>query len=248
MSLSWLVTNFIAAFLLPPLNLLILGGFGLYLLKRRRPWAKALTASSLAALWLLSTPLVADAMLDSLKPAYRPLDGSEADVIVILGGGRHYDTQEYAGDTVGHLTLERLRYGAWLARRLDKPLLVTGGSPDGGQPEAALMRDVLEREFGVRVRWVENHAENTRDNAHFSAALLKMARIERIYLVSHAWHLPRAIPEFEREGLHVVAAGTGYGRDGGARLLDFVPSAQGLYDSFLAMHEGIGLIWYRLRN
>lgn len=110
------------------------------------------------------------------------------------------------------------------------------------------MRDVLEREFGVRVHWVENRAENTRDNAHLSAALLKMARIERIYLVSHAWHLPRAIPEFEREGLRVVAAGTGYGRGGGARLFDFVPSARGLQDSFLAMHEGIGLVWYRLRN
>lgn len=245
---SWLVTNLIAAFLLPPLNLLILGGFGLYLSKRRRPWGRTLVGFSLAALWLLSTPFVADAMLDTLKPEYRALDGGEADAIVILGGGRHYDTLEYAGDTVGSLTLERVRYGARLARRLNKPLLVTGGSPDGGQAEAALMRDVLEREFGIRVRWVENRAENTRDNARFSAALLKPAHIERIYLVSHAWHLPRAMPEFEREGLRVVAAGTGYGRGGGVRLFDFVPSARGLQDSFLAMHEGIGLIWYRIRN
>lgn len=116
---SWLVTNLVAALLLPPLNLLIPGIFGFYLLKRNRPWGKALLDFSLAGLWLLSTPLVAGAMLDALKPAYRALDGSEADAIVILGGGRHYDTLEYAGDTLGQLTLERVRYGAWLARRLN---------------------------------------------------------------------------------------------------------------------------------
>jgi uncharacterized SAM-binding protein YcdF (DUF218 family) len=248
MSPSWLVTNFIAALLLPPLSPLILCGLGLYLLKRRRVWGKALIGFSLAALWLLATPFVAGALLDMLKPAYRALDGSEADAIVILGGGRYNDTLEYAGDSLGRLTLERARYGAWLARKLNKPLLVTGGSPDGGRPEGQLLRETLEREFGVRVRWVEDRSENTRDNARFSAALLREAGIRRIYLVSHAWHLPRAIPEFEREGLRVIPAGTGYSARSGAQPLDFLPNAKGLYDSYLAMHEGIGLVWYRLRN
>lgn len=247
MSLTWLVTNFIAAFLLPPLNLLLVGGLGLLLLKRRRRLGKAMIGFSLAALCVLATPFVAGKMLDALKPPATPLTGTEADAIVILGGGRYADTLEYGGDTVGRLTLERVRYGAWLARKLGKPLLVTGGSPEGGQPEGQLMRAVLEHEFGVKVRWVEERSNTTRENAMFSAKLLKMAGIRRIYLVSHAWHLPRALPEFEREGLLVVAAGTGYSLDHGPTLMDFVPSAKGLYDSYLAMHEGIGLVWYRFR-
>lgn len=247
MSLAWLLTNFIAAFLLPPLNLLLLGGLGAFLLARRPRVGKALIGASLALLWLLATPFIGGAMLDALAPPYKQPDADAADAIVILGGGRYSDTLEYAGDTVGRLTLERLRYGAWLARRLDKPLLVTGGSPDGGRPEGELMRETLEREFGTPVRWVEARADNTRENALFSAAMLKMAGIGRIYLVSHAWHLPRAIPEFERAGLRAIPAGFGYAR-GRPQPLDFVPSAKGLYDSFLAMHEGIGLLWYRIRN
>lgn len=248
MSLTWLLTNFIAAFLLPPLNLLLVGGFGLLLLKRRRRLGKALIGFSLAALCVLATPFVAGKMLDALKPPPRTLDGAEADAIVILGGGTYSDTVEYGGDTVGRFTLERVRYGAWLARKLEKPLLVTGGSPGGGRPEGELMRETLEREFGMKVRWVEARSNNTRENAMFSAKLLKMSGIRRIYLVSHAWHLPRALPEFEREGLQVIAAGTGHSLSSGPRLMDFVPSAKGLYDSYLAMHEGIGLVWYRIRS
>ncbi len=245
---SWLVTNFIAAFLLPPLNLLILGGLGLLLLKRRRALGKALIGFSLGALWLLATPFVGGALLNILKPPPVRLDGTEADAIVVLGGGTNFDSVEYGGDTVGHFTLERVRYGAWLARKLGKPLLVTGGSPDGGRPEGVLMRETLEREFDVKVRWTEDRSGNTRENAIFSAAILKAAGIQRIYLVSHAWHLPRAAPEFEREGLRVVPAGTGYSLPRGPRPMDFVPSAKGLHDSYLAMHEGIGLAWYRIRN
>jgi uncharacterized SAM-binding protein YcdF (DUF218 family) len=247
-SFSWLVTNFLAAFLLPPLNLLILGAFGLLLLKRRRAWGKALIGISLATLWLLATPFVGGHLLDALKPPVRLPNPADADAIVILGGGTYYDTVEYGGDTVGRLTLERVRYGAWLARKLDKPLLVTGGNPDGGRPEGQLMRETLEREFGVKVRWVEDRSETTRENARYSAEILKKAGIDRIYLVSHAWHLPRALPEFERAGLRVVPAGTGYSLTRGPRPLDFVPNAKGLYDSYLAMHEGIGLFWYRIRN
>jgi uncharacterized SAM-binding protein YcdF (DUF218 family) len=247
MSLSWLATNFIAAFLLPPLNLLLLGGLGWFLLRRRPAWGKALIGFSLAGLWLLSLPLVGNSLLNALKPPAAQFDGTEADAIVVLGGGIHYNTLDYGGDTVGQFTLERVRYGAWLARKLNKPLLVTGGSPDGGRPEGQLMRETLEREFGVPVRWVEDRSINTRENARLSAAILKSAKISRIYLVSHAWHLPRALPEFEREGLRVTAAGTGYGRRG-PRPLHFLPSAKGLHDSYLAIHEGIGLVWYRLQN
>ncbi len=67
---------------------------------------------------------------------------------------------------------------------------------------AAALREV----FGVPVRWLEGESRNTAENAHFSAAMLAGAGIERVALVSQAWHLPRASAEFERAGLEVVAA------------------------------------------
>ena len=247
--LNWL-KPLVKALILPPTGPLLVAAFGLWLRRYRPRTGSALAVLGVATLLALSVPVVASLLM-------RPLDvagvidlqrARSAQAIVILGGGTRPDAVEYGGDTVGRFTLERVRYGAWLARKLDKPVLVTGGNPDGGRPEGQLMRETLEREFGVKVRWVEDRSETTRENARYSAALLKEAGIGRIYLVSHAWHLPRALPEFEREGLRVVPAGTGYSRTRGPRPLDFVPNAKGLYDSYLAMHEGIGLVWYRIRN
>lgn len=249
MDVSWLLTNFIAAFLLPPLNLLLVGGAGLMLLRRRPRLGKGLLVCSLAMLWLLATPIVAGKFLDSLMPPPSVLTGKEADAIVILGGGRIKNSVEYDGDTTKTFTLERVRYGALLARKLRKPVLVTGGAPGGERiSEGEIMRDVLQDEYRVPVRWVEGHSLNTRENARYSADILAKAGIKRVYLVTHAWHLARAVPEFEQAGLSVIPAGIGYRLYGDLELFDLIPSAPALLNSYLASHEWIGLLWYRLHN
>lgn len=249
MDASWLITNLFAAFLLPPLNLAISGVAGLMLLKRKPRWGKGLLFVSLGGIWLLSTPIVAGKFLDSLAPDPVKLTGREADAIVILGGGRIGNSVEYGGDTVKSYTLERLRYGARLARQFHKPVLVTGGAPEGiGAAEGRIMRSVLAEEFRTPVRWVEDRSRNTRENARFSAAILHEAGIRRIYLVTHGWHLARAMPEFRQAGFQVVPAGIGYKLDGNVELFDFIPNAQALLNSHLASHEWIGRAWYQLRK
>jgi len=249
MTLNWLFTNLLAAILLPPLNLLLLGGTGALLLGRWPRLGKGLLAASFLGIWLLSTPFVAGKLLEGLMPVPGPLTGREADAIVILGGGRIRDSVEYGGDTLKHFSLERVRYGAHLARKLRKPVLVTGGSPEGeGTPEGQIMAAVLEKEYRLQVRWVEDRSRNTLENARFSGEILARAGIRRIYLVTHAWHLARALPEFERAGLTVIPAGTGYKLHGKPEFFDFIPNAQALLESYLASHEWIGLLWYQLRN
>jgi uncharacterized SAM-binding protein YcdF (DUF218 family) len=248
MSSAWFLTNFIAAWLLPPLNLIALGFVGLLLFKRRRSLARVLGAGALIGLTALSMPAVGKRLLAWVELPHATIHPGQAEAIVILGGGVYYAAPEYAGDTLGHFTLERVRYGALLARQTGKPVLVTGGAPDGGCPEGELMQEVLAREFKVPVRWVEKRSRTSRENAAFSAEMLQAAGIHRIWLVSHAWHLRRAVPEFERHGLQVIPAGTRFARTREDRPLDFVPSTKGLLDSTLAFHEGIGIIWYRIRN
>ncbi|MGZ8249253.1 YdcF family protein [Methylomagnum sp.] len=244
---SWLVTNLVAALLLPPLNLLLLGAVGYGQLRRHPRLGRAMTGLALLGLWLLCTPFVAQRLLATLEIPYAPMSGQEAEAIVILGGGLYPESVEYGGGaTLNSRTLERVRYGAWLHRKIGKPILVTGGAPEGDEPEGRLMRAALESEFGVPVTWMEDRSGNTRENARFSAELLNAAGVRRIYLVSHVWHLPRAIREFERAGLVVVPAGTGYQPEGGSRLFDFIPNARALASSYYAFHEWIGLIWYKL--
>jgi uncharacterized SAM-binding protein YcdF (DUF218 family) len=80
-----------------------------------------------------------------------------------------------------------------------------------------------------------------------SARLLKDAGIRRIYLVTHAWHMPRAQLAFEYAGFTVIAAGTQYAIPHVLTLVDFLPSADGLLNASLVFHEVIGIGWYHLR-
>jgi len=249
MSYSYLFTNIIAELLLPPVSLLFLGALGIALIKRRQALGRSLILFSMISIWLLATPLISGLLLDSLKPPASAMTGNEADAIVILGGGRVRDSIEFGGDSMSRFSVERVRYGAWLAKKLDKPVLVTGGAPDGGMSEGEIMRNSLTREFGVKhVRWVEDASTNTRENARYSARILHQAGIERIYLVTHAWHLARAVPEFEQAGLRVVPAGTGYSLPQPISPLDVLPNGISFYESWLACHEWLGLLWYRIRN
>ncbi len=236
--------------MLPPLNLLLLAALGFYLsIRGRKNAGRVLVGFAWTALWLLSTPLVSNLLLQSLMPTPRVLNGSEADAIVILAGGSVPQSFEYGGNAnLKWITLERIRYGAWLAKMLHKPILVTGGDPDeNGTSEARLMARTLALEFGVSPRWVEEKSRTTQENAQDSVPLLKHDGINRIYLVSHAWHLARAVPEFERLGMIVVPSGTGYSvvKFG---LYSLIPSASGLHNSYYACHEVLGLVWYWLRG
>lgn len=240
----------LAALILPPSGPLLLALAGLWLARAQtRRWRSgglAVVALSLLALAALSIPTVGNALLASLErhPAATPDALREARAIVVLGGGNYYAAPEYGEDTVSAATLERLRYAARLARSTGLPLLVTGGAPFGGTPEGAMMKSVLEQEFGVAVRWAETASRDTAENAHNSAALLSAAGITRVALVSHAWHLPRAVPLFERAGLTVVPAPTVFTTASPSALERWLPGD--LRKARTALNEYLGIALHSL--
>lgn len=255
MSISWLLTNLIADFLLPPANGLLLALVGLLCLRRKPRLGKALIGAGIAILVLLSLHVVAIQLIRPLEQRHPPLDLAKvADVragaIVVLAGGRDRLAPEFSGqDDVSDDTLIRLRYGALLARSMQKPVLVTGGQPDGsGRSEAEAMQLSLQRDFGVSVRWAETTSNTTRENARHSAVLLGRENIRRIVLVTHAWHMPRAVETFTAAGFEVVPAPMAYMSARPITPLDFLPRAKSLKDSSRALHEWIGIVWYRLRD
>jgi uncharacterized SAM-binding protein YcdF (DUF218 family) len=248
--MSWFATNVASAFLLPPFNLILLGMLGVLLLRCKPGLGKAMVVAALALLYLLSIPLVADALLRTLEPApsRNSLD-KDIQAIVVLGGGTYYNAPEYHGDTVGRFSLERVRYAAWLHQQMGKPILATGGDPaDHGSAEAAQMKAVLEREFTVPVKWIETVARNTRENAYNSFAMLQKEGIGRIALVTHAWHMPRAAREFEQAGFKISPAATGYTTRHRTDIFVLIPSAAALQKSSLFFHEVIGIGWYWLTS
>ena len=246
--MNWFLVNLLSAALLPPLNLLLLGTGGFMLLKPHPRLGKLIIIISFGLLYLLATPFVSSRLIQSLEtmPAIT-FDPHEADAIVILGAGTYFNAPEYGSDTVNQFALERLRYGAHLFKRTGKPVLVSGGHPAGGEAEGKLMREVLMQDFSVPVRWAEVRSENTLENARLSYQILKAAGITRIYLVTHAWHMPRAVAAFKAAGFVVTPAPTGFHTNRGISGLDFVPRAPALVSSYLAFHEWVGIIWYQYK-
>jgi uncharacterized SAM-binding protein YcdF (DUF218 family) len=227
---------------------ILLALIGLAMVRAKMRFGAGLALGSLLALYVLSVPYVSKALVRSLETPYTdPTRDRSPGAIVVLGGGSYHAAPEYDGDTVSPPSLERLRYAAHLQRRTGKPILVTGGNPAGGATsEGEQMKQAL-KDFGVNVKWVEGASNNTFENARLSQHTLKKAGVQSVYLVTHAWHMPRAKLAFERAGLHVVPAPLAYKTGTGVKVLDFVPSAFALGESYTFFHEVLGMLWYRLK-
>ena len=170
--------------------------------------------------------------------------------IVVLSAGLRRSSTHALQDTVGPLTLERLRRAAALQRATGLPLLVTGGKFDSyATSVAAAMTDSLTSDFGVPVRWVETASRNTFENAQFSAAILHPEDIRSVYLVTHPWHMPRAREAFERTGTATTPAAAAYSTSGvlAPTINDLIPNSRALEMSAYAIHEYVGRLWYQAR-
>ncbi len=250
--LFWLKKS-VSVLLLPPLMPVLPVIAGLLLMRRHPRLGKGLAWSGVALNLLLIAPFSVS-WLVGLVEHPQALDAAaarRAQAIVVLGAGRRTHAPEFGGETVNRLALERLRYAARLARERGLPILVSGGAPRGDTPEAALMAQVLQEDYGLKPRWVEGASRDTRENAQFSAVHLQAAGMRRILLVTHAMHMKRARDAFEAAGLEVIPAptawlGGGEHDTGGDQSLALFPSQNTAYAGWFAMHELLGQLAYRL--
>jgi len=248
-----LVRYLLKTLVLPPaINILVILA-ALLLLRSAPRLRNALILLATLSLAFFATPFAAHWLASHLE-VYPPLDAekiiaSEPQAIVILGAGRHRQAPEYGGaDVPKAMGLERLRYGVRLQRHSGLPIMVAGGywAPDV-VPEAEFMADIIEDELNGKVAWRESRSRTTWENAQFAKQLTD-DQVQRILLVTHAWHMPRAVYSFEQAGFSVIPAPTGFRsmNQEGVRLQDYLPQANALYLSSLMLHELLGLFWYRL--
>jgi uncharacterized SAM-binding protein YcdF (DUF218 family) len=236
--------------LLPPASLILIALLALWLRPRNARGRGFVLSTCLVALYVFSTPLFSSLTLSSLQPTQSdPVALGEAQAIVLLGGGTAGHAPEYGRDGVNHLTLVRIRYAAKLQRAKGKPLLVSGGSSGKTSSEAEQMRFVLSDEMGVPVAWLEDRSTDTYTNALESAKILLPQGITRIYLVTHAWHMPRALLAFRHAGFEAIPAPTGFASFDWTdiALHDVLPRASSLVNSYYFFHEVLGYAVYAFR-
>jgi uncharacterized SAM-binding protein YcdF (DUF218 family) len=242
------LSRLVSALLLPPGLFILLGIWVLLSPQRSFRIRVGFGILPLVGVLLLSLPVVSGLLQSWVETRCQALPNQNAEAIVILGGGLYRESSEYGADAAPNpRTLERLRYGATLHQMTGLPILVSGGAVDSITAEATVMNSVLENEFQVPVRWIESESLNTSQNAAFSWRILRKEGIQRILLVSHGWHLPRALKAFEAAGFEVTPAATVCGRRARVLGVDFIPTTQALLNSHSVLREVLGSWVYRIQ-
>ncbi len=226
--------------LLPPDGLMILASLGAVLLalrQRRSGWSCLIV--SLSLWWVLSVPIVADALswLVEGYPPFNPAATTDAQAIVILGGGgARNHAPEYGGEPAVELDLlDRISYGARLSRMTHLPILVSS-DPDNVRAMAVS----LARDFQTPARWVDFNSHDTFENARNSAAMLRADHVSSILLVTTSTHMVRSVREFAATGLKVTAAPVQLETVHEGPPWRYLPSVEGMQRSNRAIYELVG--------
>jgi len=241
--------------LLPPASLLLLGFLGLLLAARRKAAGLLLIFLAGVALWLLSCHAVSVWLAHTLLPQHAPVTAAAVksggvQAIVVLGGGVHPVAPEYGEPQASPAAAMRLRYGVWLARQSGLPVAFAGGLGWGaanGQviSEGEVARRAAQQDYGLALRWIDTQSRDTVENAQFLKPLMEKDKVQRIALVTHAWHMPRSVRAFERAGFIVTPAPMGFILPSRNGVLQWTPSADGLGTSQLILKEWLGLLAQR---
>jgi len=245
--LTFLLKKYVSILLLPPTLPLLCSAIGLLLVRRRPRIGLTLAWGGLLLTWCLSTPAFVRLLTTPLEnvPVLSAEKLMRGEAIVILGAGAHRHMPEYGRSGPTRLALERLRYGARLARHSGLPVLLSG--------EVGPMADVLENDFSIAPRWRESGSLDTADNARRSAAILVKAGVRRIVLVTHAAHMRRALGEFGMHGIEVIPAPTAFlsmreRDDTDLEYVDYLPGPSAAFTAWYALHEWLGLAALELRR
>ena len=237
-------------FLLSPLGTALCLAVLALLLAWRRHGRSGMTLGAIALVWLWawSTPLLSLWLRDTVEREFAQIPMAalpQARAMVVLGGGIEPPSGS-STDVDLQSAADRVWYAARLFHAGKAPLLLLSGGSDPERQaysEARAMAIFL-HDLGVppQALLLEETSRTTRDNAAFSAALLKARGIDRILLVTSALHMPRALALFQAQGLHVVPAPTDFegNRAPPAGALAWLPDALYLDGSGRAMKEIVG--------
>lgn len=253
----FLISKLFTYFVLPPgvfiAIILITVMFIIAGLKKTAVYSLLFTA---VLLYLLSVEPVKDFLLLPLENKFSPFEISELneeDVIVVLGGGM-YDKSpaEDMKPSLSPDSLKRTVYAFYLQKELNLPVIATGGKVfqhSSTASSAEVMKSVIVK-LGAEMNriYTENKSKNTAQNAKFTAKIMEKYGWEHALLVTSAYHMPRSVLSFRSTGVSITAAPADYKTDRSGYLwYSFMPQMSYLKDSWNALHEYAGLLYYSIR-
>ena len=231
-------------------------------LKRSR-WTTLPIGLALILLLTASNPFLSDRLLQSLEWQYLPPSAiPNTDAIVVLGGVTgNISFPRTTPDMNEHG--DRLLYAAQLYQEGKAPLIILSGGRipwfGTGKSEAADMAKILQI-MGIPKEAIieEPNSLNTYQNALYTKEILEKKGIKQVILITSAFHMPRSVLIFHRQGIEIIPAPTDFliskqklqenSHSLESKVISFFPNADSLHNTTKAIKEYIGTVVYRLRG
>ena len=215
--------------------------------------SKKITLFGVVILIFCSLPIISKKTTVYLQKDYSLQDISsvdKADAIVVLSG---MVTAIKTGDTFKYEfggRVDRILSGMDLFKDNKAPLLILtrGKLPwQQGIPEGEYLKEFAIK-FGIPEESIllTDNVQNTDEEAKSVKKLLSSNDTE-IILVTSAYHMPRAQKIFEAVNIKVIPFAVDFSSSGKITLMDFIPSAAGLYGNSNFVKRMIGRLYYNLK-
>jgi uncharacterized SAM-binding protein YcdF (DUF218 family) len=204
-----------------------------------------------ALIWLSAITPVADRFMAPLEAEFSVITDPKADVIIMLGGSAYLKVEDLSGTGApGPGTMDRMVTAARLQRRLNIPILLSGGKvfPTGASSAQVARRFLVDLGISENQIIVENKSRDTYENALFSKKICQQYGFKSPLLVTSGYHLKRALLSFDKVGMKVTPFPCTLSTwpDKTYTLRHLLPSAGALSQTSAALHEWLGLIFYHL--
>ncbi len=203
----------------------------------------------LLVIYLLSIRPVSNSFIKPLENYYAQPDVTElnsAQAIVLLGGGSYGGVKDFDGEgQVSAGAANRVLMALCLHKALQLPIVLSGGQVYSYSASEADVQYRLLKACGVEDKYLIKDAQsrNTAENAKYTKQICAQSSFGKVILVTSAFHMPRSVMLFEREGVDVIPYPTDYQTDK-ETVFDafaFVPRIGNLYNAAVAMKEYMGI-------
>jgi uncharacterized SAM-binding protein YcdF (DUF218 family) len=243
----------ITPFILPPGIFILAIVLVSWVMVYRKRWKLGLANVTVGLLlWAFSTVPLSNWLIQGLESDFSIPVNPSGDVIILLGGSMIEGVPDLTGtSTLSPSTMGRIVTAVRLYRRLALPIIVTGGrvNDDADSAVAPIAKRFL-MDLGVpeKLITVEDRARDTAQNARLTAAICRQQGFSKPILLTAAYHLKRARMAFDAAGMPVTPFPAYFL---GSRNIPYawrhlLPRAVNLHTSANALHEYIGILYYRL--
>lgn len=225
--MSFIIKKMISALIMPLGSGLVLGLLGLFSLYRGSlKKAKIFLTLSFVLLFLSSYGPVANGLIHSLESRYSQPTTIDPDIAYALLLGGDFEKRGYGILEIYH-------------QNSDITIVTSGYKGNEKEAEAIMNKQKLIR-LGIPAASILTQ-EAPKDTREEASALKKRIGMQPFYLVTSAYHLPRAMAIFKKVGLDPIAYPIGLEEEE-TNWVSFV-SAHELDKTEKAAHEYIGLLW-----